>query len=339
MRSVVWTLGLVLLLANCRSNVLERRTVLLMDTYVTVQACGPRAAAKQAIQAALKRLEEIDQRFSAHDSLSPVYRFNCEERPLEDSEVVALVQAAVEVSEATGGAFDVTVEPLVRLWGFYGEHPAVPGQSVIDSVMKHVGSRNLVFENGRVRKLDPNARIDLGGIAKGYALAQAAQAMRHAGVDSGLIDAGGDVYAFGRRAGRAWRVGVRSPRGDSMVGVLEVRNLAVVTSGDYERFFVSGESRYCHIIDPRTGWPAQGVASVTAVARDPALADAWATAGFVLGPDVVELAARHGVEMLVLTDRMERFASSGFDRLDVRHPESDTGPRGARRTRKTGCPG
>ncbi len=317
MRSIVGSFGLVLLLASCRSSVVERQTVLLMDTYVTVQACGPRATAKQAIQAALKRLEEIDQRFSAHDSLSPLYRFNCEGRPIEDPEVVALVQAAVEVSEATGGAFDVTVEPLVRLWGFYGERPAVPGQSAIDSVRKYVGFRKLVLENGRVEKLDPNVRIDLGGIAKGYALGQAAQAMRQAGIDSGLIDAGGDIYAFGRRAGRAWRVGIRSPRGDSMVGVFEVRNLAVVTSGDYERFFISGGRRYCHIIDPRTGWPAQKVASVTAAAQDPALADAWATAGFVLGSDAVELAARHGVEMLILTDQLERFASSGFDRLDV----------------------
>jgi thiamine biosynthesis lipoprotein len=247
---------------------------------VTIQALGRAPVADRGIEAAFARLEEISRKFNHLDSTSPLYAFNERNEPIADREVVKVLEAAARISRRSGGAFDVTVEPLVRLWGFYSGQYAVPAQPAIDSCLKLVGYENLVIEGGRVTKRNPGTRVDLGGIAKGFGLAEAARALRQAGVDSALIDLGGDVYAMGRKGKLEWRVGIRNPRGEGIIAVAAVSNLAVVTSGDYERFFwgpprpaeiqnpqpqvQSPESvRYCHIIDPRTGRPARGCASAT----------------------------------------------------------------------------
>lgn len=341
----------LLAVISCRrtESELQRQSRLMMDTYVTITASGPRA--DSGIAAAFSRLADLERKFNHLDTASPLHAFNAGLGPLEDSELVAVVAAAVEVSRETGGAFDVTVEPLVRLWGFYDGKPAVPSLHGIDSCLALVGYGKLAVEPGRIAKLDPAVRIDLGAIAKGYAVGAAAEAMKSAGVSSGLVDAGGDVFAFGARPDGEWRVGIRNPRGEDMLGVLEVRDKAVVTSGDYERFFfgtapgpgstwdgsghdpncravqscpvagrlghVPAESvRYCHIIDARTGWPARGVASVTVVGDDPARADAWSTAAFVLGPAGVDIAAREGkAEVLMVPDSGPVLKTAGFDRL------------------------
>jgi len=208
-----------------------------MDTYVTITAAAPAARADKAIDLAFDRLEDINRKFNHLDSTSPVFAFNGGKEPLTDSEIVEVVRGAQAVSELSAGTFDITVEPLVRLWGFYGGKMAVPSQAAIDSCLKLVGYRKLSVEGGRVTKLDPRVTIDLGGITKGYALKEAARVLRANGVDSAIIDAGGDVYAIGRKGNENWKVGVRNPRGDGILGVAAVSNLAVVTSGDYERYF------------------------------------------------------------------------------------------------------
>ncbi|MEO0078312.1 MAG: FAD:protein FMN transferase, partial [candidate division WOR-3 bacterium] len=125
-----------LLLAGCQSTVSERRTMLLMDTYVTIQALGPRSVIHRAVELSFKRLAEIDRRFNHLDSTSPVFAFNTKNVPLEDSEVISVLEVARDLSIASGGVFDVTVEPLVRLWGFYNHKMAVPTQRAIDSCLK-----------------------------------------------------------------------------------------------------------------------------------------------------------------------------------------------------------
>ena len=293
---------------------MRKQTRLLMDTYVTIQAMGRTRVAGSAIEAAFARLEEISRKFNHLDSTSPVYAFNTRNVPLTDPEVVAVVRASVGVSEASGGVFDITVEPLVRLWGFYGDHPAVPEQRQIDSCLRLVGYRNLVVESGRVTKRNPATRIDLGGIAKGYGLAEAARVLRQAGVDSALIDLGGDVYAIGRKGDQQWKVGIRNPRGDGVIGVVELHNLAAATSGDYERFFFGADSvRYCHILNPHTGWPARGVASATVLMRDPLTAQGWSKVLFIRGRDALPpLEQAGGIEGLLVTDKQEIIRSAGW---------------------------
>ncbi len=317
LRLLAFASAVVLLAAGCRHSgaaVLRKQTRLMMDTYVTIQATGPAQTADKAIEAAFGRLEEISHKFNFLDSTSPVHAFNVNNAPITDPELVKVVQAAVAVSAASGGAFDITVRPLVELWGFYGDHPAVPSQRAIDSCLRMVGYKNLVVEPGRVTKLRPDVTIDLGGIAKGYALDEAARVLRAAGIDSALIDLGGDVFAIGRKGNQNWKVGIRNPRKDGVIGVAAVSNLAVVTSGDYERFFFGPDSvRYCHIIDPATGWPPRGLISTTVVMRDPLTAQGWSKVLFIRGTDALPLIEKTGgIEAILITDSMRAICTPGL---------------------------
>jgi thiamine biosynthesis lipoprotein len=285
-----------------------------MDTYVTITAFAPQALAQRALDAAFARLEEISRKFNHLDSTSVLYAFNERNEPITDTEVVHVLRVSNAVSRLSGGAFDVTVEPLIRLWGFYGGTQKVPEQRQIDSCLAMVGYQKLAIENGRVTKRDPRVRVDCGGIAKGYGLVEAARVMRLAGVDSALIDLGGDVYAVGRKGDRRWKVAVRSPRSDGVVGVVEVSNLAVVTSGDYERFFFGPDSvRYCHILNPHTGRPARGYASATVLMRDPLVAQGVSKVLFILGPETMKLSdSAHYFEAMLVTDSLRAILSPGL---------------------------
>jgi thiamine biosynthesis lipoprotein len=314
-RTVVIAVALAL---ACQGSgpVTRKRSVMLMDTFITVTVIAGRGLAGRALDSVFTRLESINRKFNHLDTASPVYAFNTRGEPIVDPEVVGLLRKAVEASRVSGGAFDVTVEPLVRLWGFYGDSPAVPSQRAIDSCLRFVGYSNLVVESARVTRTDPRTTVDLGGIAKGYALEESGRVLGEMGVNSALVDLGGDIYALGRRAGRDWRVGIRNPRGDGIVGVATVADRAVVTSGDYERFFFGPDSvRYCHIIDPRTGRPAHGAISTTVVAADPVLAQALAKVLFVLGPD--EFARLQpgdpGGQWLAIDESLAITASSGLE--------------------------
>lgn len=288
--------------------------MLLMGSYVTITAAGRDAG--PAIDSAFVRLEDINRRFNFRDPASPLHAFNLRDEPFADREIAAVIRAALDVGEAGGGAFDITVQPLVELWGFYSEGRAVPDSATVESVRALTGRDRVVVKGDSVGKLVPGLRLDLGGIAKGQALAEAARVLREAGVGSALVDAGGDVYALGRRQdGGEWRVGVRNPRGGGIVAVITVSDRAVVTSGDYERAFTAEDGTvYCHIIDPRTGRPARALASVTVVAEDPVRADAWATALFVLGAEegLALIEATGGVEALFVTPALEMRHSSGL---------------------------
>ena len=325
-----------ILLLSCRQGNPEvrKQTRLMMDTYVTVSAVAPGPKAEAALDSAFARLEQISHKFNHLDTTSPIYAFNERNVPITDTEIIHVVKAAQRISVLSGGAFDITVEPLVRLWGFYDTSPALPQQRQIDSCLKFVGYQNLVIDSGRVTKRNPATRIDLGGIAKGYGLAEAARVLRQAGVDSALIDLGGDVYAIGNKGDRQWKVGIRSPRGDSVVGIVALHNLAAVTSGDYERYFwgpprdttrdegrgtrgrgdaETDSVRYCHILNPHTGWPARGFCSTTVLMRDPLLAQGFAKVLFILGPEALKLAdSTEHFEALLISDSLKVVKSNGW---------------------------
>jgi FAD:protein FMN transferase len=326
-------LAAVILLPSCRQGKPEvrKQTRLMMDTYVTVSAFGPGPRAEAGLDSAFARLEHISHKFNHLDSASPIYAFNERNVPITDSEIIYVLKAAQRISILSGGAFDITVEPLVRLWGFYDGCPALPQQRQIDSCLKFVGYENLVVDSDRVTKRNPETRIDLGGIAKGFGLAEAARVLRQAGIDSALIDLGGDVYAIGRKGNEQWKVGIRNPRGDGVVGVVALHNLSAVTSGDYERYFwgpprdtirnasagfgrVPAESvRYCHILNPHTGWPARGFCSTTVLMRDPLLAQGFSKVLFILGPEALKLAdSTDHFEALLITDSMKVITSEGL---------------------------
>jgi thiamine biosynthesis lipoprotein len=217
------------------------------------------------------------------------------------------------------------------LWDFRAPEPAVPPAAEIDRRARLVGYRRVELDEaaGTVRLPEPGMMIGLGGIAKGYALAEAAEVLRGRGLEDFLLVSGGQVYAAGRRSGvgedRPWRVGVRDPRGgpEDFFALLELADASASTSGDYERYFVADGVRYHHILDPRTGRPARGLRSATVVSADAVLADALSTGIFVMGPEAgLALAARlPGVEAVLVDGDGGVLVTSGLeDRLEVLHP-------------------
>ena len=215
------------------------------------------------------------------------------------------------------GAFDPSLGPVSRLWNLSAGEPRLPPAPEIAQAMTKVGLDRIEIDSatGTVRLSEPGMALDLGGIAKGYALDRARLVIENFGVKAALVNAGGDILAVGEKApGKPWRVGVQDPRsGNAMVAVASVKDKIIVTSGDYERFFVKNGKRYHHILDPRTGYPATGLRSVTIVATDGLTADALATAVLVLGPDeglkLVE--SIQGIEALLIDSAGRVRLSSG----------------------------
>lgn len=310
---IILVIAAIFVLRKKPDSSLQKQTRFLMDTYCTIQAFGPKDITDKAITVAFNRMEEIDGKFNSLNPKSPLYTFNVNNTPIRDSEINNLIEIAQEISERSSGAFDITIQPLVELWGFYGNSPDLPERTAIEKCLQIIGYKNLLITENQIDNSSQDIRIDLGGIAKGYALREAAEALKGAGVDSALIDAGGDIYAIGKIKGENWKIGIRNPRGEGDIGVLEVSNLAVVASGDYERFFIKDDIKYCHILDPRTGYPARELASVTVVSPDPVRADAWATALFVLGLEGMKFVEEaEELEAIMITVDMKLFCSSGL---------------------------
>jgi thiamine biosynthesis lipoprotein len=259
----------------------------VMDTFATIRVpAGKEEAAQQAF-AELQRLEGL---FNRHDPESEVARLNAQAgRWVSVSpELLEVLVTVKDMAPATGGLFDVTVAPLLDLWGIGTDRAAVPDADALARAKERVGGDGLEVDRqgGRVRLARPNMAIDLGGIGKGYAIDRAVQVLSQAGVPAGLVEVGGDLYLLGHRGGgQPWRVGVQHPRQEgAILGTLYLAGHAVATSGDYQRFFEFEGVRYHHILDPRTGKPGRTSISVTVVARTVMEADLLSTGVFLMEP-------------------------------------------------------
>lgn len=292
--------GLVLALAGsgerpaARLRVMERRgrpgryaaqfEAMSTDVLMEIAATGPEAA-HRLLHAARAEIEGLASVLSAYDPQSDVSRLNTAGSALVAEPTREVIARAVEVSELTGGAFDVTYAPLRELWREAARRGSVPSEHELAEARAMVGYRKLAGDGRSVLLKGRGMRVDLGGIAKGYIIDRAVHALQDAGASSGLVDIGGDLRFFGEPAGRQkWRVQVRMPPGQKGALVLQVPACAVATSGDQARGFRVGDEWYSHIIDPRTGKPVRHAASVTVVAPDAMTADALATALSVLTP-------------------------------------------------------
>jgi len=285
-----------------------RRARVLMGTVVEITLLdgGAKSDPEAAMEAAFSAMSEVEARMSAHRADSETARLNVAAGPLEVSAATAeVLELGLRVAEASGGAFDLTLGRLKALWGFDGDAPRVPGDSEIAAALQGIGPASLRLEGRRVTKGDAALGVDLGAIAKGYAVDQAVAALRAAGIRHASVNAGGDLRLLGDHGGRPWRIGIQHPRDPQGVLVtLELVDAAVVTSGDYERFFEVEGVRFHHILDPRDGRPADACQSVTVVAATAAEADALATAAFVLGPEAGRrlVESRGGLALFVAAD-------------------------------------
>jgi thiamine biosynthesis lipoprotein len=321
-RSLLFSL---LLLAGCATQ--PRETILrgeTMGSAWTATIAGELPKSATELEAGVQqRFEAVNQALSTWRPDSALSRFNDDatgEWVDIDPELAAVMGYALSLAERSGGAYDVTVGPLVNLWGF-GPDPArraVPGADQISAARARVGWRKVQVDvlNNRARK-EAGVRIDLSSLGKGRGVDRVAEFLDAHGVTNYLIDLSGKLRARGRNAaGRPWRVAVEKPGPDDPSGqpvitpeIVDLRDASIATAGDYRRYFEIGGAHFSHIIDPRTGFPVtHPTASATALARDCMTADALATVFMVMPPDeALRLAAEQGTAVLLI----ER-AGSGF---------------------------
>lgn len=262
-------------------------------------------AARAALVKAFREMERVEALLSRHIETSDVSRVNraAGRMPVRvRAETFAVLRRAREASARYEGLFDITIGPLSALWGFSDDRPVrVPDPDTLAARRALVDYHDLILDPADTTAFlrRPGMMLDLGGVAKGYAIDRAVAVLRAEGMKRFLVDAGGDLYAAGTRAdGGRWRVGIKHPRRpDALVATLELQDQAVATSGDYERFVIRDGRRYHHLLDPRTGYPADGFESATVLASSAEAADALATYVFIAGPE------RAGAAEYVVIDR------------------------------------
>ncbi len=299
-----------------------RRTQLLMGTVVEIMAGGrPAGQLEDAVDAAFAEMNRLDLLLSSYRPDSEVSRLSqSASGGTVSTETAVVIALGLDVARRSYGAFDLALGRLKALWGIEQEHPAVPDRQAITDALAGIGPNALILDGRQLGKREPQLQIDLGGIAKGYAVDRAIAVLREHGIVSAAVNAGGDMYLLGQRPERPWRIGIQHPRQkDAVLETVEVRDRAVVTSGDYERFFEQDGQRYHHIFDPQSGFPARGCQSVTVIADSVALADALATALFVLGPrEGLRLLDQYpGTEALIVAADGTLRASAGWTKYQV----------------------
>ena len=275
-----------------------QKQLFAMDTYMEFTAYGKNS--EKAVDAAIEEVQKLDAMLSAENSKSEVYALNEQGNLQATDDLAELILRGKEIYQETDGLFDDTIYPVMKLWGFPTGNYHVPTAAEVQKKLALVDGNKVEIqtrdsdEKGRDSKekakfvtLGADQQIDFGGIAKGYTGQKLAELFHEYGVSSALVSLGGNIQAIGTKPdGSSWKVGIRDPKGGQQdyIGVLSVENQAVITSGGYERYFEEDGKTYIHIINPRTGYPADGdLLSVTIVSRDGTLADGMSTALYIMG--------------------------------------------------------
>ena len=296
--------ALLLCLSGCGvQSEPEQLSLFAMDTYMTLAAYGDKAS--EALAACGQELNRLDGALSRTREGSEIYILNAQGRADVSQETADLISAALTLSQATGGAFDPTVAPLVTLWGITTDSPRVPEQTEIDALLPLVGTEHVTLEGARVT-LDEGCAMDLGGIAKGYASDRVAAIFAQHGITSGTISLGGNVYVCGSKPnGQPWVVAIQDPRSDGYAVTVALTDSFAVTSGGYQRYYTAPDGTvYQHILDPKTGYPVESdLLSVSILCDNGTMADAYSTALYVMGSAGAQAFWRThgGFEMILIT--------------------------------------
>lgn len=303
---------LIFILAGCSQVSSVKETRVLMDTFCEISCySNDRNNAIAAMDAAFREMQRIESIFSKFDENSAVSKINRlagEEKVNVSKEVFNLTEDSIYYSQISGGAFDITVAPLMDIWGFVSRHKAIPDKEAIDNALRSVGYKDIELDSkeSSIRFLNKGTKIDFGGIAKGYAVDRAKDVLVSHGIKDALINLGGNMFALGGAHGKKnWKIGVQDPRNKSkLLKSFELNDRAISTSGNYERFFEIGGKRYSHIINPITGEPCQGIISVTVAADSGEASDALSTAIFVMGEEKGLSLAKsiQGIEVMMLKE-------------------------------------
>lgn len=263
----------------------------MMGTFVEI-ICQD----KTAINSAFEEIREIEKLANKFAPDSEISRLNKNGQVKASGDFISLIKESLKYYGLSGGAFDITASPLVDIWKQKIKEAEekksallLPDKNELKDKLRLVGSDKILVNDADqfIKFTQSQMSIDLGGIAKGYAVDKAVKRLKAQGINSALVNAGGNLYCLGRKGKRKWRIGIQHPRNpQKLLFYLDLENQATATSGDYEQYFILGGKRYSHIINPKTGEPVNnGIVSVTIIAPDAATADALSTSVFVLGKE------------------------------------------------------
>ena len=303
---------------KAESNEEASKDIFAMDTYMTVTAYG--AKAQEAVDEAEAEIQRLDELLSTGNEESEIAQLNQNKSATLSEDAGYLVERALELNKETDGAFDIAIYPVMEAWGFPTQNYQVPTADTLESLLKLADASQIIYDENS-RKISfgrEGMKIDLGGIAKGYTSSRIMDIYKENNISSGLVNLGGNVQALGTKPdGSKWRVAVQSPDDtEDYLGILSVEDKAVITSGGYERYFEQDGKTYHHIINPKTGYPAEnGLTSVTVVSEDGTLADGLSTSLFIMGKEeAIEFWRAHSDEfdIIMLTDEGKLYVTEGI---------------------------
>lgn len=330
MRMSLRLMTLSLLLATCAplwaQGQKHHKVVKLMGSRFEITAIHTDAqTAWDGINAGIAEITRIEKLISSWDPNSQTSAINMQagREPVKvDAELFNLIKRGIRISELTNGAFDMSYASMDRIWKFDGTMKVLPESEIVAKAASKIGFRNIELNEAdqTVFLKQVGMKIGFGAIGKGYAAQKAKEKMKALGIEGGVVNAAGDLMAWGKDEGnKDFKVGIADPKDkDQIMSWLVVDNGAIVTSGDYERFAMFNGKRYAHIIDPRTGYPTTGIKSVTIICPNPELADALSTSVFVLGQEAgLQLINQlKGIECLIITDNNELLTSNNLELKD-----------------------
>lgn len=299
-----------------------------MDTYITFSAYGENAQAY--LEQAQTQIEQLEKKWSVTDADSDIYKINHSsgKSVTVSEETKELVSFALQMAEKTDGALELTIYPVLSAWGFTTDKKRVPSKNEIAQLLEKVDFTKISLKGNEIR-LEPDMMLDIGAVGKGYAGDVVTSLLKEKGITSALLDLGGNIQTIGEKPdGSDWQIGLKSPENDGSLGVLSISDRAVVTSGNYERYFIGEDGKaYGHIINPETGYPAEsGLLSVTIVAQEGKLCDALSTSLFVMGLDKAAAYWREhqDFEMILITEDGEIHLTEGIrERFTLESDYSD----------------
>jgi len=258
-------------------------TEFLMDTIVNIKVEIKSKDAEKVVSNTFDLMRELENKLSCYQTASEISKFNADEiESLKlDEDLKDIFAISSKLYSESDSLYDITIGRLADLWDF--ENEVIPSEDKILESIEMVGFDRLEFTDEIVRK-PAGMKLNLGSLAKGYIIDKAVDFLKLNGIESGFVNAGGDIRIFGQK--KPLKIGIQHPRSErgELSGTLSVTNFSVVTSGDYERFFIKDGIRYHHILNPKTGYPADTAVSVTVISKQAVLADAYSTALFLLNP-------------------------------------------------------
>ncbi|MCU0344928.1 MAG: FAD:protein FMN transferase [Ignavibacterium sp.] len=296
-----------------------KRSKILLGTVVEIQVReNDEKKAKDAITKAFTEIKRIDDLFTTYNEASSAWKINNSADSIisVDPEIYNLIVLCDSITRLSNGSFDVSLDNLTKVWGFYTDDPQLPTKAEIDSSLLNSGWQKITLlgDNKIIKK--ENVGLNFGAIAKGYAVDKAIDVLKKLGIKEALVNAGGEISVIGKD----WIVGVQHPREiNSIIKKIKLDEFTVATSGDYEQYFEVGGVRYHHILDPKTGYPSTGLQSVTIIYKSNTLADALATAVFVMGKEngMKLIESLDDTEAMIIDSGGEIFYSSGFENFLV----------------------